>query len=213
LGVGFERCEKNDENGAPKFISISNCHKEEEALKATKTYYSSNPKSSFKHKRDMKKEIPKRREEAFVYIFCGHVGHLDEFYFCRKRIEKRHFDYIRNSYRDKFSDFLSRSFSCPSPHTSSCSLSHFFHGPNHRSYGFGLRENNFVPRHFGYDPRPHRGNRFPCRHGFPTGGSHTHFEPRHLDDSRFSHRGSRPTRPNGEVQRTMKTSLGRMVKC
>jgi hypothetical protein len=34
-----------------------------------------------------------------------------------------------------------------------------------------------------------------------------------LDGPRFPHRGSRPTWPSGEVQRTMKTSLGRMVKC
>jgi hypothetical protein len=41
----------------------------------------------------------------------------------------------------------------------------------------------------------------------------THFEPRHLGGTRFPRRGSRPTRPSGEVQRTMKTSSGRMVKC
>jgi hypothetical protein len=28
---------------------------------------------------------------------------------------------------------------------------------------FGPRENRFVPRHFGYDPRPHRGDHFPRR--------------------------------------------------
>jgi hypothetical protein len=49
------------------------------------------------------------------------------------------------------------------------------------------------------------------RHGLPTGGSHTHFKLRHLDGLCFPHRGSRPTRPNGEVQRTVKTSSGRMV--
>jgi hypothetical protein len=54
-------------------------------------------------------------------------------------------------------------------------------------------------------------NRFPCRPGFPAGGSYTHFEPRHLDCPRFPRRGSRPTRPSGEVQRTVKTSSGRMV--
>jgi hypothetical protein len=70
-----------------------------------------------------------------------------------------------------------------------------------------------VPRHFGYDPRPHRGDHFPHRPSFPAGGSHTHPEPRHLDGPRFPHRGSSPTRPNGEVQRTVKTSSGRMVKC
>jgi hypothetical protein len=100
-----------------------------------------------------------------------------------------------------------------SPHTFSRVLSHFSHGPNHRSYGFGSRENRFVPRHFGYDPRPRCGDRFPCRPGFPAGGSYTHCEPRHLDGPCFPRRGSRPTQPSSEVQRTVKTSSGRMVKC
>jgi hypothetical protein len=30
-------------------------------------------------------------------------------------------------------------------------------------------------------------------------GSHTHFESRHLDGPHFPHRGSRPTRSNGDV--------------
>jgi hypothetical protein len=34
-----------------------------------------------------------------------------------------------------------------------------------------------------------------------------------LDGSRFPRRGSRPTRSSGEVQRTVKTSPGHMVKC
>jgi hypothetical protein len=46
------------------------------------------------------------------------------------------------------------------PRTSSRALSHFSHGPNHCSYGFGSRENSFVPRRFGYVPSPHRGDRF-----------------------------------------------------
>jgi hypothetical protein len=70
-----------------------------------------------------------------------------------------------------------------------------------------------VHKRFGYGPRPHRGDRFPRRPDFPTGASHTHFEPKHLDGPRFPRRGSRPTRPNGEVQRTVKTSSGCMVKC
>jgi hypothetical protein len=70
-----------------------------------------------------------------------------------------------------------------------------------------------VPRRFGYNPRPHRGDRFLRMPGFPIGGSHTHFELRHLDGPCFSHRGSCPTRPNGEVERIVKTSSGRMVKC
>jgi hypothetical protein len=70
-----------------------------------------------------------------------------------------------------------------------------------------------VPRRFGYDTRPHRGDRFLRRSSFPARESHTHFELRHLDGPRFPHRGSRPTWPNGEVQRTVKTSSGHMVKC
>jgi hypothetical protein len=67
--------------------------------------------------------------EAFICMFCGNAGHLDEFCFCRRRIEKMHFDYARNSYRDGFIDFPS--------HTSSHASPHFFHGANQRSYSFG----------------------------------------------------------------------------
>jgi hypothetical protein len=161
----------------------------------------------------VKKETTKPREEAFICMFYGCAGHLDEFCFCRKRIEKRHFEYVRNSYRDKFFDFLPHSYSRASPRTSSHALSHFSHGPNHCSYGFGSRENNIVSRCFGYDPRPHRGDRFPCRHDFPAGGSYTHFEPRYLDSPCFPCHGSRPTGSKGELQKTIKTSLGHMVKC
>jgi hypothetical protein len=77
LGVGFERCEKI----APKFVPSSNYHKEEEALKPTKTHYPSNLKPSFNPKREVRKETPKPREEAFIYMFCGRAGHLDEFCF------------------------------------------------------------------------------------------------------------------------------------
>jgi hypothetical protein len=126
-----------------------------------------------------------------------------------------------DSYHDEFIDFLPRSYSHVPPrfysrvlpHKFSRALPQFTHGPNHRSYGFGPRENRFEPRRFGYGPRPHRGDRFPRRSGFLTRGSFPHFEPRHLDGPRFSHRGSRPTRPSGEVQRTVKTSSDHMVKC
>jgi hypothetical protein len=95
--------------------------------------------------------------------------------------------------------FCPRSYSRASPRTSSRSLSHFSHGSNHRSYDFGSRENSFVSRRFGYGPRPHRGDHFPCRPDFPIGGSDTHFELRHLNNPHFFHHGSRPTRPNSEV--------------
>jgi hypothetical protein len=112
-----------------------------------------------------------------------------------------------------FFDFLSRSYSCASPRTSSHAFPLFSYGPNHRSYGFGSRENGFEPRHFGYGPCPHRGDRFSRRPGFSTGGFHARFEPRHLDGPYFPRRGSRPTHSNDDVQKIVKISSGRMVKC
>jgi hypothetical protein len=70
-----------------------------------------------------------------------------------------------------------------------------------------------VSRCFGYDPHPHHGDRFLRKHGFPTGGSYTHFEHRQSDGPRFLHHGSHSTSSNGEVQKTVKTSSGHMVKC
>jgi hypothetical protein len=70
-----------------------------------------------------------------------------------------------------------------------------------------------VHRCFGYDPRPHHGDRFPRRHDFPARGSYTHFEPRHLDGPRFPYRGSCPIGSKGKVHKIVKTSSGRMVKC
>jgi hypothetical protein len=179
LGVGFERCEKKGEKSAPKFVSSSSYHKEEKALKPTKTHYPSNPKPSFNSKREVRKETPKLRGEAFVYMFCGRAGHLDEFCFWWKRIERKHVEYARDSYRDEFIDFSSRSYSHVPPRfysrafprTFLYALPQFAHGPNHHSYGFGPRENRFEPRRFGYDPCPRRGDRFLRRPGFPAGGS------------------------------------------
>jgi hypothetical protein len=130
LGVGFKRCEKKGENSASKFVPSSSYHKEEEALKPTKTHYLTNPKSSFNLKREVRKETPKPREEAFICMFCSRAGHLDEFCFRRKRIERRRVEYAGDSYRDEFIDFsphsyshvLHRFYSCASPRTFSRSL-------------------------------------------------------------------------------------------
>jgi hypothetical protein len=70
-----------------------------------------------------------------------------------------------------------------------------------------------VPKRFGYGPRPHRGDHFSRRPGFPAGVAHTHFELRHLDDPHFLRRGSCPTWPNGELERIVEISSGYMVKC
>jgi hypothetical protein len=128
LAVGFERCEDKGKKSAPKFIPSSNYHKEEEALKPTKTHYPSNHKPSFNPKRGVKKKTPNTSEKVYICIFYGHAGHLDEFCFWCKRMEKRHVDYAKNSSHNEFIDFP--------PYFSSCALSHFTHGPNHRSYGF-----------------------------------------------------------------------------
>jgi hypothetical protein len=207
FGVGFERCEDKSEKSAPKFFPSSTYHKVEATIKPTKAHYTSNPKPSFIPKREASKETPKPREEAFICMFCGRAGHLDEFCFRRKRIKRRRVEYARNSYRDEFIDFPPRSYSRipprsysrASPRTFSRASPQFAHGPNHLSYGLGPRENRFEPRHFGYGPCPHHGDHFPRRPGFPVRGSFIHLEPRHLDNPRFPHRGLRPTRPSGEV--------------
>jgi hypothetical protein len=124
LGVGFERCEDKGEKSAPKFIPSSTCDKEEATIKPTKAHYPSNPKPSFKTKRESRKETPRPREEAFVCMFCGCAGHMDEFSFRRKRIEKRHFEYARNSYHDEFLDLSPRSYSCVSPRSYSRASPH-----------------------------------------------------------------------------------------
>jgi hypothetical protein len=60
-------------------------------------------------------------------------------------------------------------------------------------------ESGLVPRHFGVDLRFHRGLRPPRRYGFFTRGVYSHLELSRFDGPCFSHRGSHPTRSNGEV--------------
>jgi hypothetical protein len=76
LGVGFDRCEDKGKKVLPSLF-LDHYHKEEEALKPTKTHYPSNPKPSFNPKSGVKKNTLKPCE-----------------------------DYARNSYHDEFTDFL-----------------------------------------------------------------------------------------------------------
>jgi hypothetical protein len=162
LRFEFKRCENKSKKSAPKFIPSSTYHKEEATIKSTKAPYPSNPKSSFNPKREVRKETTKSREKVFICMFCGRADHLDEFCFRQKRIERRHVEYVRDSYRDElfnvpaqsysrisprsYSRASSRTFSRASPDTFSRALSRtssnaspqFAHGPNHRSYDFGL---------------------------------------------------------------------------
>jgi hypothetical protein len=113
-------------------------------------------------------------------------------------------NYARNSYHDEFID--------SPPHFSSRAPSHFSHGPNQRSYGFISRGSGHVPRRFSVDPHSHRGDHPPYLHGFPVRGVYSQFEPSCLDGPHFPHRGSHTTHSNGEMQKIVKTYLGRMVK-
>jgi hypothetical protein len=77
LSIGFERYEDKGMKSAPKFVPSSNYHKEEEAIKSTKTHYPSSPKTSFNPKREVRKEIPKARQEVFVCMclwLCWSLG-------------------------------------------------------------------------------------------------------------------------------------------
>jgi hypothetical protein len=69
LGVGFERCEDMGEKSAPKFAPTSNYHKEVETLKSTKTHYPSNPKPSFKLKREVRKKTPSQEKKLLFTCF------------------------------------------------------------------------------------------------------------------------------------------------
>jgi hypothetical protein len=57
-----------------------------------------------------------------VCMFCGCAGHLDEFCFQWKRIERRHVEYAKDSYRDEFIDFPPHSYSHVPPHFYLCAL-------------------------------------------------------------------------------------------
>jgi hypothetical protein len=223
FGLGYERYEPKGEIST-KFVPSSTYKDEEETLKSKSIPYPSNPKPSFNPKKVQRQTTNSSMpnlDGVYTCVFCGSAGHLDKFCFQRKRIEKRRFEYARKSYHDEFLDLPPRSYSRVPPRlypralprTFLHALSHFSHGPNHHLYGFGSRENHFEPRRFGYGPRAHRVDHFPRMPGFPTGGSHSHFEPRHLDSPRFPRHGSRPTRPNGEVKRIVKSSFGHIVKC
>jgi hypothetical protein len=127
LSVGFERCEKKGEKSDSKFVPSSTYHKEEEVLKPTKVHYPSNLKPSFNPKRGVKRESLKPREEAFICMFYGRAGHMEEFCFRRKRIEGRRFEYARNSYQDELFDLPPRSYSCVPPRSYSRASPRIFH--------------------------------------------------------------------------------------
>jgi hypothetical protein len=111
LSVAFERYDNKGEKSAPNFILSSTYHKEEVTIKATKAHYPSNSKPSFNPNREVKKETPKPRDDDFICMFFGRADHLDVFCFRRKRIERMRVEYARDSYRDEFLDFLTRSYS------------------------------------------------------------------------------------------------------
>jgi hypothetical protein len=83
-----------------KFVPISTYKDEEETLKAKPILYHPNSNPSFNPKKVQRQTIDSSMpnfDGVYICMFCGRVGHLDKFYFRRKRIEKRCFDYARNS--------------------------------------------------------------------------------------------------------------------
>jgi hypothetical protein len=80
LGLGYERREDKGEIST-KFVPSSTYNDEEETLKVKQIPYPLNPKPSFNPKGEARKETLKPREEAFVCMFCGRDGQLDEFCF------------------------------------------------------------------------------------------------------------------------------------
>jgi hypothetical protein len=144
LGVGFERCEKKGEKSASMFVPSFSCLKEQEALKPTKVHYPSNPNPSFNPKREKERNPQAKRGSFYLHVLWP-CWSLRRFFFRWKRIERRHVEYARDSYRDEFIDFLPHSYSHVPPRfysralsrTFSRALPQFAHGPNHRSYGFG----------------------------------------------------------------------------
>jgi hypothetical protein len=147
LGLGYERCEPKGEIST-KFVLSSTYKDEQETLKAKPIPYPPNPKPSFNPKKVQRQTTNSSMlnlDGVYTCMFCGHAGHLDKVWFRRKRIEKRRFEYARNSYHDEFLDLPPhsysrvppRSYSRALPPTSSCALPQFAHGPNHHSYGFG----------------------------------------------------------------------------
>jgi hypothetical protein len=70
-----------------------------------------------------------------------------------------------------------------------------------------------VPRCFDVDTRSHCGVCPLCRHGFSATSVYSHLEPSRFDGPHFPRHGSCHTRSDDEVQKTVKTSSGRMIKC
>ena len=138
----------------------------------------------------------------------------------RKRLERSQKEYLRDAYHEDL-DFPPRfaSRATPRPNRRSYGYRSIENGhapprPNHRSYDYGPRENGFVSQRFGSDLRSLcHGDRYPCRHRYPSDGFYPHFESRRFDCPRFPHHGSHPSCSNGEVRRTVFTSSGRMVQC
>ena len=199
LGLGFERCEKSE--SPTKFVRSSTYQIEEKTIKPKTIAYAPNPKPSFNPKKPKAQSSMPKTKRDFICMFCGREGHLDDFCFRRKRIERRQMALTRNTRHDEF-EFSSSRFA-----------SRASRGYGHPSYGYNSRESGYMPRLHGYDPRSHRGVRPMQRRGFPQESSYHHFGPRRFDGSRFPHRGNHPARPNGDVHRTVVTSSGQVLKC
>jgi hypothetical protein len=90
FGLGYERCEDKGEISTT-FVPSSTYNDEEETLKAKPIPYPPNPKLSFNPNYEQKQTTNScmhNLDIVYTCIFCGRAGHLNEFCFSRKRIEK-----------------------------------------------------------------------------------------------------------------------------
>jgi hypothetical protein len=200
LDAGFERCEDKGENSAPKFVYSSNYHKEEEPLKPTKTHYLSNPKPSFNPKRGVKKNTPNPSEEVYIWMFCGRAGHLENFAFGVRERRRGVWTMLETH------TMMSLLIFC-------------------LTFLLLLRLIFLVDLTIAHMVLVHE-RVVLCLDALvstctlimvfiPCVGTliYSHFELSRFDSPHFPRRGSHLTHSNGEVQRIVKTSSGRMVKC
>ena len=153
-------------------------------------------------------------------MFCGYAGHLDDFCFRCKRLERWQREYLRNAYHENI-DFSPHFAPCATPrsnhHSDDYRPRENGHAPprtNHHSYGYGLRENDFVSQCFSFDPRSlHHGDQYMCRHRYPSDGFYSHHEPRCFDRPCLPHCGSCSPRSSDDVHVATLTSSCCMVKC
>jgi hypothetical protein len=213
LGVGFESCEDKGEKRAPKFVPTSNYHKEEEIIKSTKTHYPSSPKTSFNLKREVRKETLSLKRKLLFTCFVAMLVTWMSFASVARELRRGTLTMLE-THIVMSSLIFCLVFTLVLHLTLLlvlCLISLMDLTITHMALVYErttLCLDALVTAHVFIVVIV-----FCVGLIFTAGGSHTHFEHRRLDGPHFPRRGSCPTGSNGEVQRTVKTSSSRMVKC